>query len=333
MVDPKDAGQVLSEHFERTSLDQFKDRRRRYVPETQGELIPPSEPKETKELILYQREVAPLPLNAYLATALTGLTEGQRELMFAVSKLVVSVCRELDIEVYEPRTATDPVQHPDVSPEEVFKTDRDNVLRSDLVIHIADYPSTGAGAELDFALAALIPIIVISHGDTRVSRMVTGIPALKLIFTYSDLAELELELRERLTEIRPILEERKLSFSEYDMNIVGNKVRVTREELGLTRDDVASHSSGLVTPERLGQIEENKDRLSNPSLLELRALAAILKTTVADFVEPDLNERVLVSIQEWLEGRSVARSPMTERDMKRLMRRFLYRWLDYLEKE
>ena len=171
--------------------------------------------------------------------------------------------------------------------------DKEHVLKSDLVIHIADYASTEADEELDFALTALVPVVSIRHGESQTGGMVTGIPGLKVIVNYTDLDELRPELTERLTEIRPVLVERKLSFSDFDKNIVGNRIRVLRQELYLTRNKVASNSGGVLTIERLIQIEENTDRTSNPTLLELRTLSAILKTTVADLVEPDLNERIL----------------------------------------
>ena len=116
--------------------------------------------------------------------------------------------------------------------------------------------------------------------------MVLGIPALKIHVTYNTLEELSVELRQRLFEIRPILEERKLAFSAFDNNIVGNKVRLLREQARLTREDLISSADRLMTAERLRMIEDSNDKVSNPSLLELRSLSALLKTTVADLVEP-----------------------------------------------
>ncbi len=333
MINPQDAQKILEEHFKQVTLDEFKERHEKYVGEQPAALLPIDEKSEAAEMILYQREAAPLRLDAYLASALTGLTEEQREHLIEVSEVVSSVCKDLEIDVYEPRKATNPVNHPQVSPEDVFDMDREQVLSSDLVIHVADYASTGAGEEFDFALAALIPIVLIAHGDTPGSRMVIGIPALKLMITYRDLGELRDELRERLTEIRPILEERKLAFSNFDKNMVGNKVRISREESGLTREDVAAHSGDLLTAERIRQIEENDDKVSNPSLLELRTLAAVLKTTVADLVEPDLDERMIALLQEWMLGKVGVRHAMRPRDQRVLLRRILHRVLDSLDRE
>jgi hypothetical protein len=333
MVRPEDAKQRLDEHFGQVSLEEFKDRHERYA-ERQDSAQPWIVPDTgARDAILSQRQATPLRLNAYFATALTSLTQEERDVLFAVADVVVAVSEEMGIGVYKPWEVTDPVQHPEVPAEVVFSMDRERVLDSDLVIHIADYASTGAGEELDFALAALIPIVLLSRGDAVVSRMVLGIPGLKLRVMYNTLDELRAELREVLGEIRPVLEQRKLSFSDFDNNIVGNKVRVMREESYLTREELASSSMGLLTVERLRVIEESGDKVSNPSLLELRALSTFLKTTVADLAEPDLKQRILVMLNEWLDGGSDARYGMSRNDRNKILTRLLLRIADDLQRE
>lgn len=331
MVNPQDAQRILGEHFEQITLDEFETRRDKYVGKESEQLQPIAGSPEESSMILYQREAAPLSLNAYLASALTDLTEKDRRRLVEVSDVVNLVCKDLEVDLYEPRKATDPVEHPDVKATDVYNMDRERVLRSDLLVHVADFASTGAGEELDFARSALIPIILIAHGDKRVSRMVTGIPAFNLMITYTSLNDLRDELRDRLTEIRPILEQRKLAFSNFEKNMVGNKVRVTRQESGLTREDVASHSGNVLTVERIRHIEGSPDNISNPALIELRTLAAVLKTTVADLVEPDLDERMIVLLKEWMLKGVAARNTMSERDQRIVLRRILYRVLDSTE--
>ena len=331
MVNPLDAKKILSKHFEQITLDEFNEKHAKYVVKENPALPPATQDVEATSMILYQREAARLGLSAYFASALTGLNSEQRENLFAVSDIVESVCDDLEIELYQPRKVTDPVNHPDVTSEDVFNLDKERVLKSDLLIHIADYPSTGAGEELDIALGALIPIVLIAHGDTRMSRMVSGIPALKLTVTYRNHNDLRHELRERLTEIRPIVEVRKLSFTDFDKNMVGSKVRILRQESELTPEQVAVNSDGLLTVEKIRQIEGNNDKVSNPSLLELRTLAAVLKTTVADLVEPDLDERMIALLQEWMLSGVEGRSSTSIRDQRVLLRRLLYRVLDKTE--
>lgn len=331
MVNPQEAQRILDEHFEQITLDQFKARRDKYVGK-ESELLQPIEGSpEESSMILYQREAAPLSLNAYLASALTGLTEKERYHLIAVSNIVNSVCKDLEIDLYEPIKATDPVEHPHVKATDVYNMDKERVLKSDLLVHVADFASTGAGEELDFARSALIPIILIAHGDTRVSRMVTGIPAFNLMVTYTELDDLGYVLRERLAEVRPILEQRKLAFSDFEKNMVGNKVRITRQDSGLTRDDVASHSGDVLTVERIRHIEGSPDNISNPSLIELRTLAAVLKTTVADLVEPDLDERMIALLKEWMLKGVAARFSMSDRDQRAILRRILHRVIISIE--
>lgn len=288
---------------------------------------------ESNQLVLFQSEPQPLPLNAYLACALSNLTSLERQLMFTLSDMISVVCSGLDIELYEPRKKTDPVHHSDISDTEVFHTDRERVLSSDLLIHLCHHASTGSGEELDFAHNALMPIILISHDETKVSRMITGIPALKIHITYSEPEELRKQLYGVLHDIRPLLEERKLTFSEYDVNIVGKKIRTLREEHSLTREDVAVSSQNLINVELLKNIEDSTDKTSNPTLLQLRAIASILKTTVADLVEPDLNEHLMTVFQNILVTQSAARSGYDTKDRKRILTRLIRRFLDVLEED
>jgi len=332
MLNPKHAGAQIRKHFAEVSPERFIENVERYCPDMidSNALATKGEQGHGGQLILFQPQPAPLPLNAYLACALSNLNAEQRQLMFTLSDVVSVVCNEQSIDLYEPRKKTDPVHHPDVSDIDVFKTDRERVLSSDLLIHLCHYPSTGSGEELDFAYSALLPIILISHSETRVSRMITGIPSLKLHITYTEPEDLRMELRDRLAEIRPILEQRKLAFSKYEVNVVGEKIRLRREELGLTRENVAA-SAPQVTIEALTTFEESTDRCSNLTLIQLREIATILKTTVADLVEPDLNERLMSNLQEWMMNGAAARSGFSTKDRNRLLRRVLLRITDSLE--
>jgi len=55
---------------------------------------------------------------------------------------------------------------------------------------------------------------------------------------------------------------------------------------------------------------------------------------VADLVEPDLGERIIVLLNDWVAGRTAARfSGLPSKDLKRVFRRVMYRYLDELDKE
>jgi transcriptional regulator with XRE-family HTH domain len=285
------------------------------------------------QLVLFQPKSHRISLNAYLACALTGLNGEQRQLMFNLSDAVAEICKQYEIDLYEPRKQTDPVHHKEVKDADVFHIDRKRVLNSDLLIHLTHYPSTGSGEELDFAYSALIPIILISHSNSYVSRMITGIPSFQIHLKYTEPEELRQQLHDCLLEIRPILEERKLAFSEYDINIVGERIRYLREQLELSQEVLAGSIPGL-TIDALAQIEENSDRTANPSLIQLRQIAAVLKTTVADLVEPDMEERIINGLNDWISGRQkAARYNLNIRDRNKIIRRILLRLIDSLENE
>jgi hypothetical protein len=69
---------------------------------------------------LFESTPAPLPLTAYLACALTGLSECERSVIFGISDVVSEICKENCISLYEPRKRTDPVHHADVAAQDVY---------------------------------------------------------------------------------------------------------------------------------------------------------------------------------------------------------------------
>ena len=282
MIDPKVAGKILEEHFKHVTLDEFKEWYEKHVLKGRGTLPPPADTPKVPLPLLYQQHHAwPLLLTACLVTAATGQCDAERSRFDVVAEIVDSVCQGLEVDLHRAGKTAD---------ERPFGIDRKRALKSDLVVYVADCDDIGD--ELDFALDALLPVALVVPGDTTASRIATGVPALKLTITYADLDGLKTEFRDSLAEIRPVLEQRKLAFADFDKNLVGDKVKFARQDAGLTREDVAQHSRGLLTVARIREIEVNRDRASNPTLVELRALAALLKTTVADLVEPDLGEHV-----------------------------------------
>lgn len=331
----QEATERLREHFSTLTNGQFVENVRRFSSKDveQGESSLPSPiagAEYTEQLTLFQPQPTRIPLKAYLACALTGLSADEKEEIIKVSDEIEKICQQHDIDLYQPRNHTDPESHPEIDAGEVFRRDKNRVLESDLLIALVHHPSWGAGEELDFAYNALLPMILISPDNTRVSRMVTGIPTLKVHLTYSNVEDLISELNHCLSSIRPILKERKLAFRQNNENIVGKNIRISREEQGLTRQEVACRVPGL-TVDALTQLEESPDRISNPSLIQLRQIATVLKTTVGELIEPDFNERAFSYIEEIIEGRVKNRYPdMSPWDRKKITARFLLRIADRL---
>lgn len=283
-------------------------------------------------------EVLPLPipsepvsLTGYLACALTGLDDLQRKYVFQVSDAVAIECQAQGIELYEPRKVTDPNFNSDIQDTKVFEIDRDRVLNSDVLIFLSHFPSVGAGQELDFAYNAMIPIIVVYHSDARVSRMVTGIPGLIVKIPYSEPEQLRELLRNEIETLKPILQMRRLAFNSNDDNIVGNRIRQAREALLLTRAEIerASKGRGHITESLLKKWEESTDREFNPSLLQLRELAFLLRTNVATLVEPDMTAvhlSFINSLYDKMDDKTAARWKATSTDdRKRLLTRLIER--------
>ena len=291
-------------------------------------------PKSSQGPALVHPQPRAVPLKAYLASALTGLEPTQKQLIIHLSDMVNLVCRSVDINLYEPRKKTDPVHNAEVPNTEVFHIDKERVVASDLLIHLCHFPSTGSGEELGFAHDALVPIVLIIHGDQKVSRMITGIPSVKFEIRYNEPEEMREMLEERLREIRPLLEQRRLAKQEHSENIVGAKVKELRLEASLTREQLA----GMVGLEAaaIRYLEDNIDIVSNPPLTQLRLIATALKTTVAELVNPDYTESILSGIQSMLDERTLQTAAarfkgVSTKDQTALMKHFLIRFLNFLE--
>lgn len=330
MIDPKDATKIVTQGIKKASKEDIE----RTVNDSNIILFGKSLAGSSGyQLDLFRPSDSPLPLNAYLASALTGLKDDERDLVFLLSDTVSLVCKKHGIELYEPRKNTDPVHHADVEDTAVFNMDRQRVLDSDLLIYLGHFASTGAGQELDFAYSAMLPIIIISRNGDKVSRMVTGIPSLKVEIKYETPEELRESLEDCLNKILPIIEARKLAFSEYKTNIVGQRISTLRMQQGLTRENVAAMVSTL-TVDGLKLLEESTDHVSNPSLSVLRQVAVVLKTTVAELVEPDLGSSLVSYLNErFIDERMAARySNPNEEDRKKIMIRILSRLIEDLTK-
>ena len=224
-------------------------------------------------------------LSAYLASALTGLTETQRKHVFTVSDMAATVCHELNISLYEPRKVSDPVNDPTIPDEEVFYLDSRRVRRADLLIYLADYPSTGAGQELIFAHEALVPVMIIAHKNAKVSRMVTGIPGQLFHVRYTSTSDLGDRLSRQIQAIRPTLLLRKKILDDYHVNHIGSRIRQLRTMRDMTHQDLAR----AIKPESLSsrylqELEGSSDLESNLSYLHLKQIATALHVSVTDLL-------------------------------------------------
>jgi transcriptional regulator with XRE-family HTH domain len=323
----------IREHFEGEDPEEIVRQSRQLVLYPQDKGGTSLSPVAFEGPVLLHPRARPVTLNAYLASALTNLNANEKMLIAHLSDIVNVVCRSVDIDLYEPRKKTDPVHNAEVTDTEVFRVDREKVIGSDLLIHLCHFPSTGAGEELAFAYEALVPMVLIAPGSQSVSRMITGIPSLKIDIRYQEPEDMREMLECRLREVRPLIEQRRLAKQEFSENIVGARIKELRLEASLSRGELARRVG--LEDEGLGRIEENVDTISNPSLTHLRLIATALKTTVAELVNPDYTESVLSGIQSMLDDRTMQSAAarfrgVPTRDQKTLLVRYLVRLLALL---
>ena len=216
---------------------------------------------------------------AYFASALTGLDSKQRENLEAHAALVREVCEAHHTFLYEPSHYTDPVNNPDISPDDVYTIDRKQVSSSDVIILHADLPSFGAGQEIEIGTNAGIPVILVASKATRVSRMVRGCFAGRHLVTHETPDELKQELDRVL----------KTCFNDLSLRTraacigLGERIARLRAERSVERS-VLARAVGLAE-HAIAAIESGPVEQVNPSVLTLTRIAAVLKTSVAYLVE------------------------------------------------
>jgi len=111
----------------------------------------------------------------YISGALTGI-ENSAEIK-AFYEAIGSLCQEMGFQAYVPHLTTDPTNNPDISPRQVFETDKLQVSTSDLAIAYLGLPSFGVGMELAYAEINNIPLILLYERGKNISRFPRGIPS------------------------------------------------------------------------------------------------------------------------------------------------------------
>lgn len=287
----------------------------------------PTQQSEPPTLLL-QPAYGEVPLNAYLASALTGLSPADRDEINSLSDMASVVCKMLEIELYEPRKNADPELEDGLSAREVFNTDKHAVENSDLLIGLTNYPSFGAGQEFEIAFNSMIPILLIVRSGKTISRMVRGIPGTMIIVEYSDPTELRNRLEFELKQIRPLLVQRKIILDNFSMNIVGERIRGIRKANNLTAEDLAV-SLG-VDSAQVEHWERSTDRENNFSLVQLRQIAARLNISVAQLVEPSMDSVCIAYFRDILDSRSVAaRWGRTSREDRKALLKLIFNRFGY----
>jgi nucleoside 2-deoxyribosyltransferase len=92
-------------------------------------------------------------------------------------------------------SGTDPIKNPDVSADEVYRRDIEQIAKSDLMIAYVGESSIGTGEEIEYAKTVKVQVIILYEKGDKITRMLTGNPAVKkeIVFENEDDALKQLE--------------------------------------------------------------------------------------------------------------------------------------------
>ncbi|MFH1582949.1 MAG: XRE family transcriptional regulator [Candidatus Falkowbacteria bacterium] len=110
----------------------------------------------------------------YVAGALTYANDKLKETYLKIAEICKIICDD----IYVPHAqGTDPINHPYITPAEVWRRDERAVSSSNLIIAYVGEPSLGTGGELEIARYNKIDIILWWFKGQKVSRLPRGNPA------------------------------------------------------------------------------------------------------------------------------------------------------------
>lgn len=226
----------------------------------------------------------PSGYRAYLASALTSRDEEAFRRLERIREQVETACDTYDIFLYAPMDETHPEEHGELPASEVFERDRRAVATSDLLILVADYPSFGAGQELEIARNAHVPIIALVPEEKDLSRMVYGAPTFKQVIEYGSVDEIASPLEQELGRLYPLFDETRKARAKAQQEMVGDHIRQYRQEKGLTRKELADRVS--MDEEEVRRIEQEPVEVSNASLITLCRIAHVLDLSPSTLMNP-----------------------------------------------
>ncbi len=290
----------------------------------------PAQPEQPIE------EHTPVPVRAYIACALTGLSESQRVSIDETLNVIEMTCKAKGVEFYEPRKISDPLLNPSLTPEQVYRMDRRNVLSSDVFIFLANEPSFGVGQELEIAGTALLPILSVALGEKSISRMVRGIPGRMYSVRYESGADLSDKLSQAIDILLPAMLERKRNMRENSNLSIGRNIHRLRLQTGLSAADLAANLG--VPEDEVKLLEECPDYLTNFSILQLKQVAKSLHTNLQNILVADYEEDIAAKVAEILYHSKSTPAQMrgrevTPKDRKHIWARIMRKAAEEFERE
>ncbi|SRR3990167_10940707 len=124
---------------------------------------------------------------AYVCGPLTELSAELAQVAKTFYERIGDACQEITgVRAFVPHEHFDPLKHPNFTPREVDEAERNQVCKKTSVLIVAPIaPSWGGGIEVEMANQSNVPVIIICKKDKRISRLLKGNPAVKLIIEYS----------------------------------------------------------------------------------------------------------------------------------------------------
>jgi len=96
---------------------------------------------------------------------------------------------------------TDPIQNPNVTSQDVYTRDIDELEKSDVMIAYVGEPTTGTGIEIEHARIVNKPVIILYEKDAHVSRMLRGCPSIKKEIVFTSPEDALIQLKEYLSSL------------------------------------------------------------------------------------------------------------------------------------
>jgi len=252
----------------------------------------------------------------YLATPLTGVVNdpnSEKELIRVVGeiKTAASNFTSPTIEIYWPGDHTHPTKNINVSPAQVYLTDRTRASAYNFIILFCADPSYGVGQENEIATQAGLPAIrLMSKG---ISRMMTGsfINAVDVVYKGSLKEGIQIDenkLQAAFEKIKKLYFRHRAFFKSINGNEFGKRLRNlvdarAGDHLHFAEDIGISHSYLIA-------MMEEEVIVSNPSLRLLKRMAKVLNVPVGHLIgESKEVDPIWVlshaSWKEWIESSKI----------------------------
>jgi transcriptional regulator with XRE-family HTH domain len=245
----------------------------------------------------------------YLATPLTGLSAYEDQEVRKVVKTVRDVASEErftapPFEIYWPGDHTHPKEHPDLSANQVYVTDRSRASTHDFVILFCGAPSYGIGQENEIATQAGVPAIRLI--PAAISRMMVGSFVSAQNVRYSGSLQTSLkfdidELGNALAQIKNAYFRHKALYRGMNGDAFGGRLRKLVDERCGDYEQFAQDIG--ISLSYLHNLMEEPFAVSNPSIRLLRRVALRLGERVSYLIgESEESDPV------WIDSRASWRS-------------------------